>query len=156
MKILFILILSTYLAGCKLNKIVNHHGVHNLEAKSNELSINVTNLNEINKLLGPPSSKSYFNSDVLIYLERKTSNSKLMKLGKKKLIASNILLLEVNNRGMLIKKVFLNQDDLNKINFSKKTTNVNISNESFISRALYGIRTKIDDPLGNKRGTLGR
>tara|TARA_B100000900_G_scaffold294289_1_gene253082 strand:- start:376 stop:846 length:471 start_codon:yes stop_codon:yes gene_type:complete len=156
MKILFILILSTYLAGCKLNKIVNHHGVHNLEAKSNELSINVTNLNEINKLLGPPSSKSYFNSDVLIYLERKTSNSKLMKLGKKKLIASNILLLEVNNRGMLIKKVFLNQDDLNKINFSKKTTNVNIANESFIYRALYGIRTKIDDPLGKKRGTLGR
>ena len=156
MKILFILILSTYLAGCKLNKIVNHHGVHNLEAKSNELSINVTNLNEINRLLGPPSSKSYFNSDVLIYLERKTSNSKLMKLGKKKLITNNILLLEVNNRGMLIKKVFLNQDDLNKINFSKKTTDVNTSNESFIYRALYGIRTKIDDPLGKKRGTLGR
>ena len=156
MKILFILILSTYLAGCKLNKIVNHHGVHNLEAKSNELSINVTNLNEINKLLGPPSSKSYFNSDVLIYLERKTSNSKLMKLGKKKLITSNILLLEVNNRGMLIKKVFLNQDDLNKINFSKKTTNVNIANESFVYRALYGIRTKIDDPLGKKRGSLDR
>ena len=156
MKILFILILSTYLAGCKLNKIVNHHGVHNLEAKSNELSINVTNLNEINKLLGPPSSKSYFNSDVLIYLERKTSNSKLMKLGKKKLIASNILLLEVNNRGMLIKKEFLNQDDLNKINFSKKTTNANIANESFVYRALYGIRTKIDDPLGKKRGSLGR
>ena len=156
MKILFILILSTYLAGCKLNKIVNHHGVHNLEAKSNELSINVTNLNEINRLLGPPSSKSYFNSDVLIYLERKTSNSKLMKLGKKKLIASNILLLEVNNRGMLIKKVFLNQDDLNKINFSKKTTNVKTANESFIYRALYGIRTKIDDPLGKKRGSLGR
>ena len=156
MRILIILILSTYLSGCKLNKIVNHHGVHNLEAKSNKLSINVTNLNEINKLLGPPSSKSYFNNDVLIYLERKTSNSKLMKLGKKKLIANNILLLEVNNRGMLIKKEFLNQDDLNKINFSKKTTNVNISNESFIYRALYGIRTKIDDPLGKKRGTLGR
>tara|TARA_B100001057_G_scaffold369985_1_gene373786 strand:- start:385 stop:834 length:450 start_codon:yes stop_codon:yes gene_type:complete len=148
--------LSIYLAGCKLNKIVNHHGVHNLEAKSNELSINVTNLNEINKLLGPPSSKSYFNNDVLIYLERKTSNSKLTKLGKKKLIANNILLLEVNNRGMLIKKEFLNQDDLNKINFSKKTTNVNIANESFIFRALYGIRTKIDDPLGKKRGSLGR
>ena len=156
MRILFILMLSIFLAGCKLNKIVNHHGVHNLEAKSNELSINVTNLNEINKLLGPPSSKSYFNNDVLIYLERKTSNSKLTKLGKKKLIANNILLLEVNNRGMLIKKEFLNQDDLNKINFSKKTTNVNIANESFIFRALYGIRTKIDDPLGKKRGSLGR
>ena len=82
MRILFIIILSIFLSGCKLNKIVNHHGVHNLEEKSNNLLINVTNINEINKLLGPPSSKSYFDNDVLIYLERKTSNSKLMKLGK--------------------------------------------------------------------------
>ena len=156
MRILFFIILSIFLSGCKLNKIVNHHGVHNLEEKSNNLLINVTNLNEINKLLGPPSSKSYFDNDVLIYLERKTSNSKLMKLGKKKLIANNVLLLEINNRGMLIKKEFLNQDDLNKINFSKKTTNVKTANESFIYRALYGIRTKIDDPLGKKRGSLGR
>ena len=156
MRILFIIILSIFLSNCKLNKIVNHHGVHDLKAKSSKLSINVTNVNEINKLLGPPSSKSYFNNDVLIYLERKTSNSKLMKLGKKKLIANNVLLLEINNRGMLIKKEFLNQDDLNKINFSKKTTSINTANESFIYKALYGIRTKIDDPLGKKRGSLGR
>ena len=156
MRILFILILSIYLTGCKLNKIVNHHGVHNLEAKSNKLSLNVTNINEINRLLGPPSTKSYFNNEVLIYLERKTSNSKLLKLGKKKLIANNVLLLEINNRGMLIKKEFLNREDLNKINFSKKTTSISTENESFVYRALYGIRTTIDDPLGKKRGTLGR
>jgi len=77
-------------------------------------------------------------------------------LAKKKLIANNVLLLEINDRGMLIKKEFLNQDDLNKINFSKKKTNANIANESFVYRALYGIRTKIDDPLGKKRGSLGR
>jgi len=156
MRILFILTLSIYLTGCKLNKIVNHHGVHNLEAKSNELSLNVTNINEINSLLGPPSTKSYFNNEVLIYLERKTSNSKLLKLGKKKLIANNVLLLEINSKGMLIKKEFLNREDLNKINFSKKTTSANVENESFIYKALYGIRTKIDDPLGKKRGSLGR
>ena len=156
MRIFLILILSIYLTSCKLNKVVNHHGVHNLEVKSNKLSINLTNVNDITNLLGPPSTKSYFNNEVLIYLERKTSNSKLLKLGKKKLIANNVLLLEINDRGMLIKKEFLDQNDLNKINFSKKTTNVNVSNESFIYRALYGIRTKIDDPLGKKRGSLGR
>ena len=156
MRILFILILFINITGCKLNKIVKHHGVHNLEEKSNKLSINLSNINEINKLLGPPSTKSYFDNEVLIYLERKTSNSKLLKLGKKKLITNNVLLLEINNRGMLIKKEFLNQEDLNKINFSKKTTSVSNENESFIYRALYGIRTKIDDPLGKKRGSLGR
>ena len=153
---IFIIILAIFLTSCKLNKVVNHHGIHNLEAKSQELLINQTNINQIKSLLGPPSSTSYFDEDILIYLERKTSNSKLLKLGKKKLIANNVLLLEVDNRGMLINKEFLNQDDLNKLKFTDKTTKTIADQESFVSRALSGVITKIDDPLGKKRGTLGR
>ena len=153
---IFIIILAIFLTSCKLNKVVNHHGIHNLEAKSQELLINQTNINQIKSLLGPPSSKSYFDEDILIYLERKTSNSKLLKLGKKKLIVSNVLLLEVDNRGMLINKEFLDQDDLNKLKFTNKTTKTITDQESFVSRALSGVITKIDDPLGKKRGTLGR
>jgi outer membrane protein assembly factor BamE (lipoprotein component of BamABCDE complex) len=153
---IFIIILAIFLTSCKLNKVVNHHGIHNLEAKSQELLINQTNINQIKSLLGPPSSTSYFDEDILIYLERKTSNSKLLKLGKKKLIASNVLLLEVDNRGMLINKEFLDQDDLNKLKFTNKTTKTTTDQESFVSRALSGVITKIDDPLGKKRGTLGR
>ena len=153
---IFIIILAIFLTSCKLNKVVNHHGIHNLEAKSQELLINQTNINQIKSLLGPPSSTSYFDEDILIYLERKTSNSKLLKLGKKKLIVSNVLLLEVDNRGMLINKEFLDQDDLNKLRFTNKTTKTITDQESFVSRALSGVITKIDDPLGKKRGTLGR
>ena len=153
---IFIIILAIFLTSCKLNKVVNHHGIHNLEAKSQELLINQTNINQIKSLLGPPSSTSYFDEDILIYLERKTSNSKLLKLGKKKMIVNNVLLLEVDNRGMLINKEFLNQDDLNKLTFTNKTTETIGDQESFVSRALSGVITKIDDPLGKKRGTLGR
>ena len=153
---IFIIILAIFLTSCKLNKVVNHHGIHNLEAKSQELFINQTNINQIKSLLGPPSSTSYFNEDILIYIERKTSNSKLLKLGKKKLIANNVLLLEVDNRGMLVNKEFLNQDDLNKLKFTSKTTKTIADQESFVSRALSGVITKIDDPLGKKRGTLGQ
>ena len=155
MKIILI-ILAIFLTSCKLNKVVNHHGIHNLEAKSKELFINKTNINQIKSLLGPPSSTSYFDEDILIYLERKTSNSKLLKLGKKKLIENNVLLLEVDNRGILVNKEFLNQNDLNRLEFTKKTTVTTVAEESFVSRALSGIITKIDDPLGKKRGTLGR
>ena len=153
---IFLIILAIFLTSCKLNKVVNHHGIHNLEAKSQELLINQTNINQIKSLLGPPSSTSYFDEDILIYLERKTSNSKLLKLGKKKLIANNVLLLEVDKRGMLINKEFLDQDDLNKLKFTNKTTKTVTDQESFVSRALSGVMTKIDDPLGKKRGTLGQ
>ena len=155
MKILLI-ILTIFLSSCKLNKVVNHHGIHNLETKSKQLTINKSNINQIRNILGPPSSKSYFNNDIYIYLERKTSNSKLLKLGKKKLIASNVLLLEIDSRGMLITKKFLDQKDLKRLEFTKKTTKTVIDQESFISKTLSGVITKINDPLGKKRGTLGR
>ena len=155
MKIILI-ILTIFFSSCKLNKVVNHHGIHNLETKSKELFINKTNINQIRSLLGPPSSTSYFDDDILMYLEKKTSNTKLLKLGKKKLIANNILLLEIDGKGMLINKEFLNQDDLNKLVFSKKVTKTFVDQESFLHRALSGVITKIDDPLGKKRGTLGK
>ena len=80
-----ILLLSLILlASCTLNKVVQHHGVHNLEKKQAKLKVNYTNRNQIEKLIGPPSTKSVFDNDVYIYIERKTSNSKLLKLGKKK------------------------------------------------------------------------
>ena len=153
MKIL-IIILTIFLTSCKLNKVVNHHGIHNLEVKSKKLLINNTNINEIDKLLGPASSTSYFDNKVMFYLERKTSNSKLHRLGKKKLITNNILLLEVNDRGMLVSKKFFNKEDLNKMDFSKKITNVDVGKQSFIYKTLSGVRAKINDPLGKKRGSL--
>ncbi len=153
MKILLI-ILTIFLTSCKLNKVVNHHGIHNLEVKSKKLLINNTNINEIDKLLGPASSTSYFDNKVMFYIERKTSNSKLHRLGKKKLITNNILLLEVNDRGMLVSKKFFNKEDLNKMDFSKKITNVDVGKQSFIYKTLSGVRAKINDPLGKKRGSL--
>ena len=152
MKIILI-ILTIFLSSCKLNKIVNHHGVHNLELKSKELLINETNINDIKKTLGPPSSTSYFDNDVFIYLERKTSNSKLLKLGKRKLLVSNLLLLEIDNRGMLVNKKFLNKNDLNKLKISDKETGLSMQEQSIISQALSNIIDKLDDPLGKKRGS---
>ena len=153
MKILLI-ILTLFLTNCKLNKIVNHHGIHNLELKSAELIVNQTNINDIRIILGPPSSKSYFDNDIIIYLERKTSNSKLLKLGKRKLLANNVLLLEIDNKGILVKKDFLDKDELNKLKISKKVTGIKTQKESFIKQALSNVLNKIDDPLGKKRGTI--
>ena len=153
MKIIFI-ILAILLSSCKLNKIVNHHGIHNLDVKSKELIVNKSNINDVRKTLGPPSSTSYFNNNILIYLERKTSNSKLLKLGKRKLIANNVLLLEIDKKGMLVKKELLDKNDINKLKLSQKRTNVNTDKESFLIKALSNVLDKMDDPLGKKRGSL--
>ena len=145
--ILFILLLSS----CSLNKVVQHHGVHNLEKKQAQLKINYTNKNDIIELIGPPSTKSTFDNDVYIYIERSTTGSKITKLGKKKLIKNDVLVLELDKSGILLSKKFFNKEDMNEINFTENTTSINYSKKSFIYNFLSSIRQTIDDPLGKKR-----
>ena len=139
------------LTNCSLNKVVQHHGVHNLEKKQVNLKINYSNKNDIIKLIGPPSTKSSFDNDVYIYIERKTSSSKLTKLGKKTLIMNNVLVLEIDNKGLLLAKKFYDKEDMKEIEFDNQITGINYSKRSFIYNFLSSIRQKIDDPLGNKR-----
>ena len=147
-----ILILSIILlASCTINKVVQHHGVHNLEKKQAKLKINSTNKNDIIKLIGPPSTKSSFDNDVFIYIERKTSSSKLTKLGKKKLLTNNVLVLEIDNTGLLLSKKFYNKEDMNSLKFNEDQTGLNYSKKSFVYNFLSSLRQKIDDPLGKKR-----
>ena len=139
------------LSNCSLNKVVHHHGVHNLDKKQSKLKINYSNKNDIIKIIGPPSTKSKFDNDIYIYIERKTSSSKLRKLGKKELIINNVLVLEISNQGLLVSKKFFNKDDMRDIKFDETATNINYSKKSFVYNFLYSLRQKIDDPLGKKR-----
>ena len=147
-----ILILSIILlASCSLNKVVHHHGVHNLEKKQKKLIINKSNKNDIIQIIGPPSTKNIFDNEIYIYIERKTSSTKLTKLGKKDLIKNDVLILEIDNKGVLLTKNFYNKDDMNKIKFDDNITGINYSKRSFIYTFLSSLRQKIDDPLGKKR-----
>jgi len=139
------------LSSCSLNKVILHHGIHNLETKQAKLKINVTNKNEIVELFGPPSTKSTFDNDVYIYMERKTSSSKLRNLGKKEILKNDVLILEIDNKGILLAKNFYDKNDMKKINFEENITGINYSKKSFIYNFLSSLRQKIDDPLGKKR-----
>ena len=140
-----------FISNCSLNKVIKHHGVHYLDIKEKQLVINQTNKNDIFKILGPPSTKGMFDNNVYIYIERKTSSSKLRKLGKKKLLTNNVLIVEIDNKGILVSKEFLDKEKINKINFSENTTEKNYSKRSFVYGVLNSLRQKINDPLGKKR-----
>ena len=109
----------------------NHHGVHFLKKKNDKLIVNKSNKNDIIKILGPPSTKGIFNDDLFIYIERKTSSSRVIKLGKKKLITNNVLILEMNNRGIVINKIFLNKEKMQDLEFTKDLTGITYANRSF-------------------------
>ena len=122
-----------------------------MEIKQAKLKINYTNKNDIIKLIGPPSTRSTFDNDIYIYVEKKTSSSRLTKLGKKKLLKNDVLVLEIADNGILLSKKFYNKDDMNEINFDEGQTGINYSKKSFVYNFLSSVRQKIDDPLGKKR-----
>jgi len=147
-KVLYIIFFSLIVANCSVEKVVKHHGVPFLEKKQKKLIINKTNKNDIKKILGKPSTVSKFDNDIWIYIERKQTQSRLKNLGKMKIFKNDILVLEMNKYGILKKKDFYNQDDMNNIKIVKDTTNKNFSKNSFIYDFMSSMRQKLNDPLG--------
>ena len=150
-KFFLFFIVFVIITHCTLNKVIKHHGVHFLEKKQEKLVIKDTNKNDIISILGPPSTSSTFDNDLWIYIERNTSSSRLSKLGKRKLLTNNVLVLEIDNRGILVEKIFLNKDDMEKIEFSEDSIEMSLLKKSFVYDFLSSVRQKINDPL-NKRG----
>ena len=146
-----IFILALFLSACNLKKVTNIHGVQFLNKKQEKLIVNQSNKNDILSLLGSPSSKSTFDNDLWIYIERKTDHSSLIKLGKEKIVINNVLLLEINNRGLLAKKKFLDLNGMEKIEFIEQTTENQYRKKTFIYDFLSSLRQKINDPLGKRK-----
>ena len=130
--------------------MVKHHGVPSLEKKQNYLNVNESNKNDIINILGNPSTKSKFNNDLWIYIERKQTQSRLKNLGKMKIIENNILVLEINSYGLLKKKQFYNKDDMHKITIAKSKTDNEFKKNSFVYDFMSSMRQKINDPLGKR------
>ena len=137
--------------NCGFKKRIDHHGVHLLKKKSDMIKISETNKNDIIKILGPPSVKSTFNNDLYFYIERKTTTDKLIKLGKKKFLENNVLVLEIDDRGILFKKQFFDLNKMKKLTVVSKETTVDYQKQSFIYDFLSSMRQKVNDPLGKRK-----
>ena len=146
-----ILIVFFFITSCTLDRVVKKHGVRNLEKKQKKLLIFETNKNDIQEILGPPSSRSVFDNDLWIYIEREITNDKLLKLGGEKLIVNNVLFLEIDNKGLLIKKNFYDINEMNEAKLSELSTESKYSKRSFIYDFLSSMRQKINDPLGKRK-----
>tara|TARA_B100000780_G_C20851427_1_gene338389 strand:- start:118 stop:594 length:477 start_codon:yes stop_codon:yes gene_type:complete len=155
-KILFLIITTLFISNCSLNKVIKVHGVNYLEKKHKEIIVNKSNKNDIIKVLGPPSTKSSFNDNLFIYIERRTSSSKISRLGKKTLLTNNVLILELDNRGILSNKIFLDKEKMQDLKFSEDLTGISYRNNSVVRDLLSGLMNKINDPLGKKRRKLKR
>ena len=85
-----------------------------------------------------------------IYIERLKTNQSLIKLGREKIKQNNILIVQLNNAGILIDKKLLNLNDMNDVKYLKSVTEKDFSNENFIYNVVTSLREKINAPARNR------
>ena len=132
LKILYIIFFALVVSNCSFKKVVKHHGVPFLDKKQKQLIIDQSNSNDV----------------IWIYIERKQTQSRLKNLGRMKIFKNNVLVLEIDNYGILKKKDFYNIDDMQKIKIVEGTTESSFARNSFIYDFMSSMRQKINDPLG--------
>tara|TARA_B100001741_G_C16515210_1_gene581856 strand:+ start:793 stop:1254 length:462 start_codon:yes stop_codon:yes gene_type:complete len=147
--ILIILFLSTI--SCTGDKVKNTHGILSLEKKYNKIHVTKSNSNEVLSIFGPPSTKSTFDNNIWIYIERKKTNRSIFKLGSQKIEKNNVVIIEIDTRGLVIKKDFLNVNNMNEYKFSEKSTETSYNKNTYIYGVLKSIRDKIDAPVKRRR-----
>ena len=138
------------LTNCSRNAVINTHGVPFLEIKQKSLIVEKSNKNDVIKLIGPPSTKATFDNSVWIYIERTRTRGKLLKFGQNVTSKNNVLALEFDKYGILVKKDFYDKENIKKIAFVEGTTTVVTKETSFVYNFLSSVRQKINNPLKKK------
>jgi|TARA_B110000261_G_scaffold9628_1_gene9651 outer membrane protein assembly factor BamE (lipoprotein component of BamABCDE complex) len=152
MKNLFILlVIVLFFSACTLKKVSNKHGIPFLEKKQSKLIVKKSNKNDILSILGPPSTKSDFGDDIWIYVERTKTKGRILSFGSEKILKNNVLILEINEKGILQEKIFKDLNHMNKLTFNKYSTNNMNKKNTFVYDFLTSLRHKINDPLGKRR-----
>ena len=145
-----LLIIIVSITACSSNKVSKNHGFISLENKIENITINMSNKNDIIEAIGHPSSISKFNSNKWFYIERKQTNQSLFKLGIKKISKNNILVIEFNNQGLVKNKKLVDLNDMKELKYVKKITTKEFEQDNTIYNIFSSLREKVNAPARNR------
>ena len=142
-KNLIFIILIFILSNCQFKDPIKGHGINFLKNRSEKISLNKSNTNDVIKVLGNPHTKSIDDENLWFYFDRKIASGKLVKLGDMNLLENNVLILNFDKYGILIKKEFFSKEDMKKIKYSEMKTENPVTQESFVTSFLQSVRQKM-------------
>ena len=131
------------LTNCQLQEPSKNHGIVFLKNRSDKLVLFKSNKNDVIKIIGQPHSKSISSDDEWIYIERVLTRGEFHKLGQNVLKANNVLVIKFDKYGVIKEKKLYDINDKEKIKFSKKITENELTEKSFIEKFLSSVRTKM-------------
>ena len=136
---LFLLTLTIVVSSCALQPAYKNSGITNLENKSINLKTGMSNKNDVIDVLGETILKEFPEENLWLYYEK----SERKNFYGKKLVEKNIhLILEFDNKGILVQKKFLYKKDLQDIQFAEDITMTYSKNSSFSRRFFSSMRKR--------------
>lgn len=138
------------LSSCKLQEPNQSHGIVFLENRAKKLVLNKSNKNDVTRIIGFPQIKDDLNENIWIYIERVLTKGKYHELGRHKLKENNILILKFDKYGILKVKEITKKEDINKLSFSKRETDNDLTKKSFVQSLLQSVKQKM---YSNRGGT---
>ena len=139
------ILLSSFiiLIGCQFQDPYKNHGIVFLQNRSDKLTVEKSNKNDVLQLIGQPHTKSINNNDEWIYFERILTKGEYHKLGRNVLKESNILVLNFDKYGILNNKIFFDNKEIKKVKFSEDETKNEMSQKSFVQKFLASVKAKM-------------
>ena len=142
-KIYSLVIILFFTNACNQNEVIQTHGIAYLEKREKLIVVNKSNKNDTVNLLGQPSTKGMTDDNLWIYIERTTAKGKLIKFGREYIKKNNLLVLEFDKYGIVMKKDFYDKKMMKDVKFAKNVTETEILKENFIYSFLSSIRQKM-------------
>ena len=142
-KIFTLLLSLIILNNCQLKDPIKGHGINFLENRSKKIFLKKTNKNDVINILGNPHTKSIDDENLWFYFDRKIASGKLVKFKNMDLLENNVLVLNFDKYGIVIKKEFFSKEDMKKIKYSEMKTKNPVTQDSFVTSFLQSVRQKM-------------
>jgi len=135
--------LTVFLSNCQKNRVIKTHGIFYLQNRAVLLKVQTSNRNDTIKILGKPHTKSLYEQNTWIYIERTRTRGKLLKLGRDLLLNNNVLVLKFDKYGILEEKLFYDKKEMNEYKFAKAETENQVRKGSFVQSFVNSLRQKM-------------
>ena len=145
-----LLIIFIISIGCSGNKVVKNHGSNALEKKFDKIKISETNKNDVQDILGKPSTVSLFDQNSWFFIEREKVNQSIFKFGKSKIRKNNVLEITFDNYGIVQSKKLYNLENMNDLKKVKNKTKKKYDTNSKIGKLIKSLEQKINAPKMNR------
>jgi len=136
-----IILFTFFLISCTLNKIDNIHGISNLENKLKLIKPNITNKNDIIKILGPSPLEFNENRRWSYFEVRETKT----KYGKRDIYVNDYVEIYFDKYGITKSIDFYNLKNMKKISFSKDRTKTLAIEDTFSKNLLSSTRKRMEN-----------